>query len=159
MHAAEPGHPGAEKAEVLIRGAGRAEVPYYASHELLSGRIRILCECHNVVLSATNPAEALQALSMRSPFEGRKKVARIQALTEALVEAFAQAPSGPRDQLKTEVLGALALKTAQLWIKSRNHNRLDKVQPLSCFIDGNLIISFVVSNPMQIIKTLVNQFR
>ena len=86
VHIADKVEPGKTKGEVFVNANQPAESPYYALRELLAGHIQNLCDAHNVIRAAENPAEALIALLRRSPLEGRKKEAKLQALATSLCE-------------------------------------------------------------------------
>lgn len=136
VHLSEAGNPDCLRAETFVASHAPAEVPYYALREIQSGRLRILCDAHNVLLSAENPGEAMLALFQRSPAEGRTREARVVAVADALQDAFSANPNAPRGDAKREMLNALALKAASLWLKARSPRKVDTVQPLSCFNDG-----------------------
>ncbi len=135
---AEPNHPGAVSAQALVNKYQPSQAPYYAIHELLSGRLRLLCDCHNAMIGANNPAEAAIAFLKRSPAEGRKREARVKIILEVLAEMYTAIPGGSRDQMKQESMNALSLKIAQLWLAAKSHRKVDLVQPLACFVDGDL---------------------
>ena len=48
IHIAEGVKPHSSKGEAFISANLPAETPYYALRELLAGRVRILCDTHNV---------------------------------------------------------------------------------------------------------------
>lgn len=112
-------------------------LPQYALHELLAGLVRYLCDAHNILLSAENIGEALLALG-RNPFQGRKGATKQEALAEVLSQVLSNDPSAPRSTVSDDALDALALKTAGLWSRAKAHKRLDYVQALGCFDDGDL---------------------
>jgi hypothetical protein len=138
IHISETSEPDKSKGEAVVAKNQPAEVPYYALRELLTGRVRSLCETHNRVKAAQNVAEALLGVANVWSIEGRKKDARIQAFAESMRVAFMQNPQGPREDLKREILQDLAIRTTRLWKNARKAKGVDTVQPLSCFNDGKL---------------------
>ena len=138
VHLAEPSNIDGQKATEFVDANQPAQAPYYALRELLTGRVRLLCEAHNSLLSASNPAEAMLILFRRSPAEGRKKEARLQALASIMNDAFSEKPSGDRKEIKREMLDALALQAAQLWLRAHKLKKVECVQSLACFNDGGL---------------------
>jgi len=133
---------GQEKAsgEAFVRSNQPAGTPFYALRELLDGRVRLICEVHNMLRAAENPPEAIAALTRRSPAEGRKRMARVDVFRQAAQHVFAANPSGPRDDEKREMLQYLMLKANGLWLKSRKLRSVDVVQPLACFNNGKLTL-------------------
>lgn len=117
-----------------------AEMPYYAVRELLTGRVRLLCETHNILLAATNVAEALLALSSLPQAQGRKLVSRIQALAESLRDVYDANPSGSKIDEKREVLQELAIRATRLWLRGRSPKNVTSTQPLACFNDGKITL-------------------
>ncbi len=138
VHIAERVAPLAARAERFIASNQPAEVPFYALRELLDGRIRLLCDAHNVLLGAQNIGEAMLALLSRNPAEGRKREARQQELARILSCLYDKNPTGSRADMKREALDALALKISQLWRRARRLKMVSEVQPLGCFNDGML---------------------
>lgn len=138
VHAAEDAEPAKAEAIASIAAHPPAKVPYYAYRELLAGRIRILCEAHNKLHASGNAAEALLGLLRTSPAEGRKREARIQALSESLKEVFNSNPFGSRNDEKREMLQALMLRVGRLWKRSRSLKNVEAVQFLACFNDGKV---------------------
>lgn len=126
------------KANKFITGNQPAEMPYYALRELLTGRLRYLCEAHNIVLASNNTGEALMALVNRSPAEGRKKLGRISDVSAALDRIFVANPTGSRTEEKRELLQDLSMKAVRIWNKSRKLSSVTNVQSLACFNDGKL---------------------
>lgn len=129
---------GKAKAASYIAAHQPAEAPYYALRELLAGHVQNLCDAHNVIAAAENHAEALLALLRRSPAEGRKREAKLQAVATSLRSAFEANPSGDRSQLKRELLQSLALRVAGLWRRAHTLNTVGLVQFLDCFNDGKI---------------------
>jgi hypothetical protein len=125
-------------AEIYITANQPAGVPYYALRELLAGHVHTLCDAHNVIKAAGNPAEALLALLNRSPAEGRKREGKISALASAMAQSFSQSPTGSRDELKAEILQSLAIRVNQIWRRAHKLNSVALVQPLGCFNQGSL---------------------
>jgi len=125
-------------AEKHIAANPPAETPYYALRELLAGHLHLLCDTHNAILAAANPAEAIVALLRRSPAEGRKREARIAALALSLAKAFGENPSGGRDELKRETLQDLSLRINQIWRRAHRLKNVSLVQSLGCFNRGSL---------------------
>lgn len=78
------------------------------------------------------------ALLRRSPLEGRKKEAKLQALSVALSNAFSTNPNAARSQIKREVLQSLALQVTGLWRRAHKIRNVSIVQHLSCFNGGNI---------------------
>lgn len=115
-----------------------AQAPYYALKELLTGRVRNLCDAHNRLQASENVGEALMGLSRMPGVAGRKKDAAIQSLAGALNKVFETNPSGGRDDIKREMLQDLALKVSRLWRNARKTNGVTTVQPLACFNNGSL---------------------
>lgn len=138
VHMSEGIEPDKSLGEVHVKSNQPAEMPYYALQELLTGRIRYICEAHNIIKAADNPGEAILALQKRSPAEGRKRETRVQICAEVLKEVFEANPAGRRDDLMREMLQALAMKAAQSWRKARHLKSVDVVQPLACFNDGQI---------------------
>jgi hypothetical protein len=138
IHLAEPGNTSGPKAEKFVDAHQPAQVPYYALRELLAGRIRYLCNAHNALLSASDPAEAILALLRISRVAGRKREAGLQALASVMHHAFTANPSRPREEVKREMLDALALKVAQLWLRAHRLKKVETIQPLACFNEGKL---------------------
>ncbi|MFH1493720.1 MAG: hypothetical protein ABIG70_02865 [Pseudomonadota bacterium] len=138
VHLAEAIEPERARADTHISANRPASMPYYALQELLAGRVRVLCETHNILRSAENEGEALLAMTRRSPQEGRKKEARMQALANALKDIFSASPTGPREHVKREALQALALKVSRLWRNSAQLASVQLTQSLSCFNSGKL---------------------
>ncbi|MDQ3775561.1 MAG: hypothetical protein M3461_15030 [Pseudomonadota bacterium] len=130
--------PGKARAEACITANRPAEAPYYALRELLAGHVQILCDSHNVIAAAANHAEALLALLNRSPAEGRKREAKLLALSTSLKCIFDVNPSGDRLYLKRELLQSLALRVTGLWRRAHNLNAVGMVQFLGCFNDGTI---------------------
>ena len=126
------------KGENFIKANQPSETPYYALRELLAGYVRNLCDAHNALLAANNPAEALIGLLRCSPFEGRKKEAKIHAISTALQHAFGTNPSGNREDLKREMLQSLMMKAGLTWYRAERIKGVNVVQPLSCFNEGKI---------------------
>ena len=126
------------KAEKHIDTNKPAATPYYALRELLTGYLRTVCETHNVILASTDPGEALIAILKRSPAEGRKKIGKIQELAHALQNAYTTNAGAPRDEVMREMLGSIALRASQLWLRSHKMSGVNLVQPLGCFNSGDL---------------------
>lgn len=125
------------KANQFVKSNQPAEMPYYALRELLTGRLRYLCEAHNIVLASKNTGEALVALANRSPFEGRKKLGRINDVAASLNNIYIANPTGSRIDDKREVLQDLSMRAVRMWNKSRKLGSVSNVQSLACFNDGN----------------------
>lgn len=138
IHFVEPGNSLSPQTERFVYTHQPAQVSYYAFRELLTGRVRLLCEVHNAILSANDPGEALLALSKRADAEGRKKGARIEEVARILSQLFSQHPNRGRDEMKREALEALALRAGSLWARARRHSKLVSVQNLACFNEGKL---------------------
>lgn len=115
-----------------------AQVPFYAFRELLTGRLRLLCDAHNRLVASENAAEALLSISRLPGKAGRKKEGPLHAILEALHRAFDGNPSGGRLDLKREILQDLSIKIALLWKRSQSLESVKAVQELSCFNGGNL---------------------
>lgn len=137
VHIADKIEPGKTKGEAFVNANQPAESPYYALRELLAGHIQNLCDAHNAIRAAENPAEALIALLRRSPLEGRKKEAKLQALAISLSETFAN-PSGVRSDQKREMLQSLALRANGLWLRAHKLTNVKLVQSLGCFNEGKI---------------------
>jgi hypothetical protein len=139
IHIADQGNPDKAKGEKFVESNQPAESPYYALRELLDGHIHYLCDTHNAILAADNIAEALQALLNRSPAEGRKKGAKLQAFATALKSAFTYNPTGSRgDDQKREMLAALALRINSIWRSAHRLKNVNLVQHLGCFNEGKI---------------------
>ncbi len=138
VHLADNIEPDNAKSKAFIKDNQPATMPFYALRELLAGHVQILCNSHNIIHAAENPAEALLALLKRSPAEGRKREAKIQVLGMSLHAAFGENPSGNRDTLKREMLQSLALRVNGLWRKAHKLNSVSVVQSLGCFNDGKI---------------------
>ena len=93
-----------------------------------------------------NIGEAILALS-RNPFQGRKGATKQQALAQVLSQLLTNDPAAPRSTISEDALDALALKAAGLWSRAKTHKRLDYVQSLGCFNDGDL--SFGEANELR----------
>ncbi|NMF99691.1 hypothetical protein GPA27_20135 [Aromatoleum toluolicum] len=127
-----------EPSQTFVAANQPATMAFYALRELLAGRVRLICETHNRVLSSENHAEALLALHSVSPAEGRKKEARLRVLADSLKAVFAENPGGPRNEMKRELLQDLSMRAAQLWRRARRLTGVNAVQPLGCFYGGKL---------------------
>ena len=127
-----------KRGEDFVKNNQPAEAPYYALRELQAGHLRILCDTHNILLATENAAEALNALLNRAQAEGRKRESKIQALANAMASVFADNPTGKREELKREMLGALALRANSLWRKSQRLKMVSMTQSLSCFNSGKV---------------------
>ena len=138
IHIADGVEPQKTNGETYIRANQPAETPFYALRELLAGHLRILCDAHNVLLAAENPAEAMLALHRKSPAEGRKKANKLHALADSMNKTFMANPHGGRQQMKREMLGALALRVNRLWRKAHKLKTVYLVQSLACFNDGRI---------------------
>lgn len=138
VHIADQQEPGRTKGNAFVKANQPAESPYYALRELLDGHVHYLCDAHNAILAAENIAEALQALLNRSPAEGRKKGAKLQAFATALSGVFVDNPLGNRGDQKREMLEALALRINGLWRRAHKLKNTDLVQHLGCFNDGKI---------------------
>lgn len=138
IHIADPENPNKARGEAFAASNQPAESPYYALRELLDGHIHYLCDAHNAILAADNIAEALQALLNRSPAEGRKKGAKLQAFAAALTNAFTNNPAGNRGDQKREMLADLALRVNIMWRRAHRIKNVNLVQHLSCFNDGKI---------------------
>lgn len=138
IHIADNVEPIRTKGEEFIKDNQPAESPYYALRELLAGHVQILCEAHNIIQAAENHAEALMALLRRSPAEGRKKEARLQAYSTALANTFAANPLGGRGDQKREMLEAIALRVNRLWRRAHRIKNVKLSQSLGCFNDGKI---------------------
>src|SRR5690242_18257580 len=115
-----------------------AEVPYYALRELLTGRVRILCDAHNKLNASDTLPECLLAFSSMPPIAGRKKDGAIQALASALDGAFSANPNGSRSDLKRELLQSLSMAAVRLWRNANRPKGCALVQSLGCFNGGDL---------------------
>ncbi|MDO9142320.1 MAG: hypothetical protein Q7U38_18535 [Methylobacter sp.] len=138
IHVADNIEPGSTKSKAFINANQPAAMPFYALRELLAGHVQILCDTHNIIYAAENSAEALAALLKRSPFEGRKREAKIQAYQVSLQAAFGENPSGNRDTLKREMVHSLALRVNGLWRKAHKLTNVNMTQSLGCFNDGKI---------------------
>ena len=72
------------------------------------------------------------------PTAGRKKDVPMKIAAEAISEVFAASPTGARNEVKGEALEALALKIATYWLRAHTLKNVDTVQPLACFVDGDI---------------------
>ena len=126
------------KGEKFVSANQPAAVPYYALRELLAGRVQIICQAHNMLLAAENPAEALLAMSNRNPAEGRTKQSRMQDLMVALERVFEKNPKGGRQDLKREALQSLAIQASRMWRKAHRLRSTNLTQSLACFNDGKI---------------------
>ena len=115
-----------------------AQVPYYALRELLTGRVRILCDTHNKLHAAENLGEAMLAISSLPSVAGRTKQGAFQTLALAMSKVFDSNPHGDRDDLKRELLQDIASSTTRLWNKARRASGMSTVQALACFSVGKL---------------------
>lgn len=115
-----------------------AEVPYYALRELLTGRVRVLCDAHNKLNASDTLAECLLAFSSMPPIAGRKKDGAIHALAKALEGAFSTNPNGNRSELKRELLQSLSIAAVRLWRNANRAKGCSLVQSLACFNAGDL---------------------
>ena len=138
IHIADDIEPEKTKGEKYIRANQPAETPFYALRELLAGHLRILCDAHNALLAARNPPEAMLALLRISPAEGRKKGNKLYALADSMNKICMANPSGERQEMKREMLEALALRINRLWRKAHKLKSVNLVQSLGCFNDGKL---------------------
>ncbi len=125
-------------AEAALAARTQNDLPNYALRELQTGVVRYLCEVHNVLLSSANFAEALVALHKLPVIQGRQKSAKLQIAADTLKTVFTGNPNGDRSAITEEMIGALSLRIAQLWLSARAHKQLTNTQPLSCFNDGDL---------------------
>lgn len=138
IHIAEGVKPHSTKGEAFIGANLPAEAPFYALRELLTGRVRILCDTHNALLAAENVAEALLGIHKSSCFAGRTKNTKLEEIAKVMKSAFDVNPTGDREQLKREMLQALAIKANSLWRKSHRLKMVSLVQALACFNDGKV---------------------
>jgi hypothetical protein len=125
-------------AEKYIASHLPAEVPYYALRELLSGHLQYLCQTHNILLAASNAAEAIVALLDRNPAEGRKRETRVRLLASEMAKVFDTDPESQRQTVKREVLEAIALKAAKIWRNSHRIANVSLTQHLGCFENGKI---------------------
>lgn len=105
----------------------------YALRELLTGRVRNICDAHNVVLGAENIGDALLALANLPAVEGRKKQAKLQDVAQGLKAAFDVDPNGPRNSLKRQLLQDLSSRAGRMWRNAQHLTGVTTVQQLSCF--------------------------
>ncbi len=138
IHIAEGVKPHSTKGEAFIGANQPAEIPYYALRELLTGRVRILCDAHNALLSAENAPEALLSIHRSCCFAGRTMNSKLEEIAKAMASVFVDNPKGSRELLKREMLQDLAIKANNLWRKSRQLKMTTLVQPLACFNDGKV---------------------
>jgi hypothetical protein len=135
---AEGIEPAKGRAQALLAGHQPAETPFYALRELLAGHVRVLCETHNALHAAQNHGEAMLALLARSPAEGRKRESRLQAVADAVRQIFEANPSGTREDMKREMLQALAIRASTVWSNARKLRGVRMVQSLECFNEGKI---------------------
>lgn len=128
----------ATKSESYIRSNQPAEAPFYALRELLAGHLRILCDVHNALLAANNPPEATLGLLNLSPATGRTKESKLKVITETMQVIFKANPSGGRQDMKREMLQALAVRASTLWRNAHRLKAVNLVQSLGCFNDGKI---------------------
>lgn len=138
IHIAEGVKPLSTKGEVYVGANQPAEIPFYALRELLTGRVRNLCDIHNALLAAENVPEALLGIHKSACFAPRTKNTKLEEMTKALDEVFDANPTGNRQHTKREVLQVLAVKANSLWRKSHQLKMVSLVQSLACFNDGKV---------------------
>lgn len=121
------------KSSVFVSENQPAHMAQYALRELLTGRVRNLCDVHNVVLGAEDFAQALFALVNLPAMEGRKKQAKLQDVAQGLMTVFEAHPNGSRNSLKRQLLQDLSLRAGRLWRNAQRLSGVATVQKLSCF--------------------------
>lgn len=137
IEVAERTSPTSERMKVFARSNGAAEVPDYAYRELVAGRLQQVCDAHNRVLAAQDPAEAIIAILQQAGFRARSAVSSAREVAQALSN-FLQNPTSLRDDAKREVQQELQLQAALLWRRAQRDPAFVGSQPLSCFTKGPL---------------------
>lgn len=130
--------PGRANADLHISNNPPAEACFYAFRELLAGHIQVLCDAHNALCAADNPAEAIFAILRRSKLEGRKRESKLQAIAVALKIVYTKNPTGGRNDVKREMLSALAVQAVKIWRKAQKLRNITAVQRLACFNNGSI---------------------
>lgn len=122
----------------FVRANAPAAAPLYALRELLEGKLRPLCDVHNRLLAAAGLGEALMGLASLCAVAGRKKDSAIRAFAKALTKATQTTQSASIGQVREDMLQALALDIASIWIRARKAGGWSRVQPLGCFPVGEI---------------------
>lgn len=117
---------------------GPVECPEYALRELLAGVVQQLCDAHNRVKAAQNPAEAICAVLQSGGFHARTSMSKAAEIANALSVSFAANSEISPENAKREVAQALRLKANGMWRSGKKIPFAVAVQPLACFKNGSL---------------------
>lgn len=127
-------------AQKFAASSGPALRPDYALRELLAGKVQQLCDAHNRVKAAENPAEAINSILQVAGFQARTSISKASAVAEALSSALQANDTVTAEDLQREVMQSLMLQANKLWRKARQASFLEATQPLSCFPGGSLVL-------------------
>lgn len=135
---AEEVDPTQSRTKRFVAAEGPIDLPDYAKREFSVGKLQQVCDAHNRVLAAENPAEAIDSILSLAGFRPRTAVGTARAAAAALSEALRGDASRTTVEVKREVLQALRLKAGTLWRRAQRDPAFSAVQPLSCFSGGPL---------------------
>jgi hypothetical protein len=139
IEVAEKRAPTPQQVKAFVAVNGAADVSDYAYRELVAGRLQQICDAHNRVLAAQDPAEAIGAILRQSAFRARSATASATAVAQALSIAL-QASTSSRGDVKREVQQALQMQAGLLWRRAMRDPAFVGSQPLACFAKGPLTV-------------------
>jgi hypothetical protein len=119
---------------------GPALRPDYAMRELLAGKVQQLCDAHNRVMAAENPAEAIVSILKGAGFATRTATAKASSVAAALSRALSSDQPNTSEGLRREVLQSLMIEANMLWRRAKKATFLEATQPLACFPGGALSV-------------------
>ncbi|HUX90719.1 MAG TPA: hypothetical protein VMV48_08525 [Gallionellaceae bacterium] len=120
----------------------KTEAPFYALKELRAGPLASWILAHNILVAHNTILEAVDRISRATAFKPRQGSVASKAIISGMVAVLAQIKisKNPKDyDEKTELENYLCRYIFKQWQKRRTIvNQI--VQPLSCFIDSDLIL-------------------
>ena len=143
VHATGPTGANRTASETLLKANVPALLCGYALRELLSGRVQAVCDAHNRVLAATDPAAASASLLSQIAFKTRTTAAKLELISQALSNALQGDAQRTPSDIKREVLQSLLMHAMRMWRDAQRLALVQKTQPLSCGITGSLELDSV----------------
>jgi hypothetical protein len=99
--------------------------------------VQVLCDAHNRILAAENPAAAIASVLRLASF-GRTASSKAETIAKALSSALQGTASRTPEDIRRETLQSLMLDAARIWRNAQRVPSLEHTQPLSCGTTGPL---------------------
>ena len=133
----------ATEAKAALSRYTRTESPVYSLKELRAGPLSSWILAHNIVAAESTIEDAVARLGKASAFKPRQGSVSSFAIISGLIDAIHQMNSGskpagePEFDAKLDLENHLAIRILKAW-KKRRTVVTKIVQPLACFVDGEL---------------------